>query len=132
MCSIWSELIRGILGPYFGQRAWFVLYHPEKDRQDCLDRYGNEIRRVLGVIDSHLKKTGRQFLVGDKCTYADLVFVPWHWLLLSPPQIMGEDFPKEWEKDYPSCWKWSQTLLERPSVKKCREDRNKAMQAGKK
>ena len=76
----------GCAGPYFGQRAWFVLYAPEQ-MDYCLDRYGNEIRRVLGVIDAHLKKTGRQYLVGDKCTFADLVFVPWHWLLLSAPHM---------------------------------------------
>jgi len=51
-------------------------YHPEKDLTSCLDRYGNEIRRVLGVIDAHLKKTGSEYLVGDKCTYADLMFMP--------------------------------------------------------
>lgn len=45
---------------------------------------------------------------------------------------MGEGFPQEWEKEYPTAWKWSNTLLEREAVKKCREDRNKAMQAGKK
>jgi glutathione S-transferase len=98
----------------------------------CLDRYGNEIRRVLGVIDAHLKKTGKSYLVGDKCTYADLAFVPWHWLLLSPPQIMGEGFAKEWQESYPKCWEWSERLLERDAVKKCREDRTKAIQASKK
>lgn len=118
-------------GPYFGQRAWFILYHPEKNLTSCLDRYGNEIKRVLGVLDSHLKKTGKPYLVGDKATYADLAFVPWMWLILSPPHIMGEDFLKEWEKDYPACWKWISELNERPAVKKCREDRTKAVQASK-
>jgi glutathione S-transferase len=66
-----------MIGPYFGQRAWFIFYHPEKNLTSCLDRYGNEIKRVLGVIDAHLKKTGTEYLVGDKCTYADLAFVPW-------------------------------------------------------
>lgn len=108
-----------------------MLYHPEK-RQDCLDRYGNEVRRVLGVIDSHLKKSGQQYLVGDKCTYADLAFVPWHWLLLSPPQVMGEAFPAEWEKEFPACWAWSERLLQRESVKKCRADRKKAIEDSKK
>ncbi|KAK3711321.1 hypothetical protein LTR37_009701 [Vermiconidia calcicola] len=127
----WMHFQMSGQGPYFGQRAWFVLYHPE-NIDSCLERYGNEIRRVLGVIDSHLKKTGREYLVGDKCSYADLAFVPWHWLLISPPHIMGENFAQEWEKEYPTCWKWSQTLLERPSVKKCRENRQKAIEASKK
>lgn len=115
-----------ITGPYFGQRAWFVLYHQEK-REDCLERYGNEIRRVLGVVDSHLKKTGKPYLVGDKCTYADLAFMPWHWLLTSAPNIMGEDFAKEWKEKYPKCWEWKERLNERKAVKKAREDRQAAM-----
>ena len=118
-------------GPYFGQRAWFVLYHQEKI-DSCLERYGNEIKRVLSVIDSHLKQTGRPYLVGDKVSYADLAFVPWHWLLLSPPHIMGDSFPDEWKSSYPKAWEWSEKLLARPAVKKVREDRTKAIQASKK
>lgn len=114
-------------GPYFGQRAWFVLYHPEKNLTSCLDRYGNEIRRVLSVIDAHLTKTKKPYLCGDRVTYADLSFVPWHWLLLYKPHIMGEDFAKEWEEKYPACWAWNQGLQARPAVKKCREERVEAM-----
>ena len=119
-------------GPYFGQRAWFTLYHPEKNLTSCLDRYGNEIKRVLGVIDSHLKASGREFLVGDKVTYADLAFVPWHWLLEYPPHLMGEDFVKEWKEKYPVCWAWNEKLQARPAVKKCRDERMEAIQNSKK
>jgi glutathione S-transferase len=56
-----------------------------------LERYGNEIWRVTGVLDAHLKKVEGEWLVGDKCTYADLSFVPWYWLC---PAIMGEGFEK--------------------------------------
>jgi len=31
------------------------------------------------VLNRHLE--GKQYLVGDKCTYADLSFVPWNYLL---------------------------------------------------
>ena len=78
-------------GPYFGQRAWFVFYHPEKNLTSVLDRYGDEIWRVTGVVDAHLKKSGGEWLVGEKCTYADLAFVPWYWLC---PAIMGDGFEK--------------------------------------
>lgn len=108
-----------------------MLYHQDKI-DSCLERYGNEIHRVLGVIDEHLKKTGRKYLVGDKCTYADLAFVPWHWLLIQTPNIMGEEFKKEWEEKYPKCWEWAQNLNARQAVQKCREERSKAMQAAKK
>jgi len=86
---------------------------------------------VIGVINSHLKKTGQQYLVGDKATYADLAFVPWHWLLLQQPYIMGEDFLKEWQESYPEAWAWNQRLQERPAVSKAREARNEAMTASK-
>jgi glutathione S-transferase len=56
-----------------------------------LDRYGKEIWRVTGVIDAALEKSGGEWLVGDKCSYADLSFVPWFWLC---PAIMGEGFDK--------------------------------------
>ena len=56
-----------------------------------LDRYGAEIWRVTGVLDAQLKKSGGEWLVGDKCSYADLAFVPWYWLC---PAIMGEGFDK--------------------------------------
>jgi hypothetical protein len=43
------------------------------------------------VIEAQLKKGGGEWLVGDKCSYADLAFVPWYWLC---PAIMGEGFDK--------------------------------------
>lgn len=46
---------------------------------------------MTGVIDAHLQKEKSEWLVGDKCTYADLAFVPWYWLC---PAIMGEGFEK--------------------------------------
>lgn len=114
-------------GPYFGQRAWFIFYHPEKNLTSVLDRYGNEIKRVIGVVDNHLKKTKGQWLVGDKASYADLAWVPWFWLL---PAIMGEGWEKEWQSTYPQAWDWYQRLQARPSVKSAYEDRQKAMGQG--
>lgn len=84
---------------------------------------------MIGVIDSHLKKTGSEYLVGDKCTYADLAFVPWHWLILARPHIMGEEFAAEWKEKYPLAWAWNERLNARPAVTKAREARVKAIQA---
>jgi len=52
-------------GPYFGQAAWFKKFHPEQ-LPSAQTRYQNEIKRVFGVIDNHLKSTGKQYLTGDK------------------------------------------------------------------
>lgn len=39
-------------------------------------RYGNEVKRVADVLDDVLAKS--EWLVGDKCTYADLAFTMWN------------------------------------------------------
>ena len=83
-------------GPYFGQCGWSVIripffsfpsplskarpirfnvLHPEK-LPSAIERYSNEVKRVLGVLEQALR--GKQWLVGDKCTYADLAFVTWN------------------------------------------------------
>jgi len=104
-------------GPYFGQSAWFQFYHPEKF-PSAVDRYNNEIRRVLGVLDSVLSK--QDYLVGGKVTIADLSFVPWNAIV---PRLMPADF--EMEKEFPHTAKWHKQLLERPSVKKVYEIKEK-------
>ena len=60
-------------GPYYGQLAWFLNYHPEKV-PSAIERYKNEVKRVLDVLNSVLEK--HEWLVGDKCTIADLSFIP--------------------------------------------------------
>lgn len=59
--------------PYFGQGFWFNHIHPEKIAS-AQDRYKNEAKRVLGVLESVLLT--REWLVGGKFTIADLSFVP--------------------------------------------------------
>ena len=49
--------------------------HPEKI-PSAVERYQKEIVRVFGVLDSVLAK--QPWLVGDKCSVADLAFVPWN------------------------------------------------------
>lgn len=61
-------------GPYFGQASWFHWLHPEPVKS-ARDRYDAEVRRILGVLDGALKE--RQWLVGEKMTFADLVFLPY-------------------------------------------------------
>lgn len=109
-------------GPYFGQKAWFTYFHPEKGITSAIERYANEIKRVVGVIDRHLAKTGKPYLVGDKVSYADLAFVPWH-------MALGFLVP-DWDpsKEHPNFTKWNQSLLDRPSVKKITADKAAASQ----
>lgn len=67
-------------GPYYGQAVWFTKYHPEQ-LLSAQERYYREIERVTGVLESHLKAQPKgddgPWLVGGKCSYADLAFVTW-------------------------------------------------------
>ena len=69
---------------------------------------------------------GKEYLVGDKCTYADLSFVTWATLA---PFAIGSQHKIEWEK-YPNYNKWLERLTSRPAVKKVMEDKQKAMSKG--
>ncbi|CAK1361383.1 Glutathione S-transferase 2 [Cercospora beticola] len=120
----WRDFQMSGQGPYFGQRAWFALFHSEKI-PSAIERYTNEIKRVLGVIDAHLTKTGKPYLVGDKVSYADLMFVTWNTVV---PRLLGEGFDAEWKEKYPKCYEWHQSLISRPAVKKVLEDKAAATQ----
>jgi glutathione S-transferase len=72
----WEHFQMSGQGPYLGQRMWFDRYHAEF-YPSAVERYTNEAKRVVGVIDAHLKKKGTDFLVGDKPCFADFMLVPW-------------------------------------------------------
>lgn len=55
--------------PYFGQAAWFKLFHPEKI-PSAIERYEKEILRVLQVLESVLET--KEWLNGDEATIADI------------------------------------------------------------
>jgi len=78
-----------------------------------IDRYIGEIKRVTGVIDAHLKKTGTPYLLGDHATFVDLAWIPWFNMATSF-LIPGW----EWKTEYPLFATWFGSLLERPAVQK--------------
>lgn len=49
-----------------------VGYAPEPIEYG-INRYQNETRRLYGVLDKHLADSKTSYLVGDKCTIADIV-----------------------------------------------------------
>ncbi|KAG4026442.1 hypothetical protein MFRU_040g00030 [Monilinia fructicola] len=110
-------------GPYWGQAAWFNLFHAEK-LPSAQKRYVDEIHRVVGVLDGVLGQSENGWLVGDKITYADLAFITWHVVLagiFSPPE-----FKDQWDiTKYPHYKKWVETMLERPAVKKVLEEQQR-------
>ncbi|CAL5866976.1 uncharacterized protein PFLUO_LOCUS1188 [Penicillium psychrofluorescens] len=108
-------------GPMFGQAGWFAVLHHEK-LPSAIERYQNEVRRVLGVLNGALE--GKDWLVGDHCTFADLAFLPWNnradTLLFPAP---GEDVFAPW----PNVQAWQARLEARDSWKKAMEIRDQLM-----
>ena len=115
-------------GPYFGQSVWFRNFHAEKI-PSAMERYAKEVKRVSTVIDSHLAKSGKPYLTGDKCTYADLAFAPWIQML--DPFVIGKEAKDELDKELPHYKKWADAIYERESVKKCFAEKDEAMKASK-
>lgn len=50
-------------GPYYGQYAWFSVFHPEKV-ESAVKRYEEQTLRVVGVLDKIL--ADKEYLVGNK------------------------------------------------------------------
>jgi len=108
-------------GPYFGQGAWFYNYHAEK-LPSAIDRYQQEIRRIVKVLDGILST--RQYLVGDKVTYADLSFFMWN-------VFIDRCFESEsWKiEEYPHFQRWHESMAARDSVKGALKERDDTMAA---
>lgn len=58
-----------------GQANHFVRYAAEHIEY-AVTRYQNEVKRLYGVLDKHLKDANTDYLVGSKCTIADIVSKP--------------------------------------------------------
>ena len=71
----WLMWQMGGVGPMFGQVGFFYRYGG-KDFEDKrpLERYVNEARRLLGVLDQRLE--GRDWVMGDY-SMADIAIFPW-------------------------------------------------------
>ncbi|PMD17219.1 glutathione S-transferase, partial [Hyaloscypha hepaticicola] len=90
--------------------VWFSHMHLDR-LPSAISRYRNELRRVLGVLNTALE--GKKYLVGDKVPIADLSFVPRHSII---PFICMED--TDWvTKRFPNVDPWMGELMERDSVK---------------
>lgn len=106
--------------------AWFYKFHSEQV-QSAKDRYRDQTLRVLHVINMHLEKSGQEYLVGNKVTYADLAFVTWDMMI---EWIVGDEAQSlDIHGKYPLWSKWNKSLLARDSVKKIMSDKNAAMAA---
>ncbi|MBE3049057.1 glutathione S-transferase, partial [Candidatus Bathyarchaeota archaeon] len=105
LCKQWLHFQMSGQGPYYGQVIWFTTYAKE-DIPLAINRYKDEMRRVTGVLERALD--GRDWLVGDKYTYADLSFHPWQRVI---PRVHDEDF---YDK-FPRVKAWMDRMDARPA-----------------
>lgn len=72
----WLFFQVGGVGPMFGQFGHFYKFAREQcDHFYPLQRYTNETKRLLGVLEKRLE--GRDYLVGDAYSIADIATFPW-------------------------------------------------------
>jgi len=97
------------VGPMFGQFGHFYKFAKEK-LPYAIDRYTNEARRLLGVLEKQL--TGRAYLIGDKYTIADIATFPWVGCL-DWGYNAGADL--KLKEDFPQVMAWYARCMERPA-----------------
>ena len=79
------------------------------------------MKRILTVLDNCL--TGKQWLVGNKCTFADLAFVTWNDRVDMLCGAPGSQPLKE----FPNVENWHNRMIARDSFKKAMHRREKLM-----
>jgi GST-like protein len=73
----WLMFQMGGVGPMFGQVGYFHYFAGrEFEDKRPRDRYVNESKRLLGVLDKQLE--GREWIAGDY-SIADIATFPWIW-----------------------------------------------------
>jgi glutathione S-transferase len=96
------------VGPMQGQANHFTRYAPETI-QYGVDRYQNETRRLYGVLEKHLEDGSKEYLVGNKCTIADIAHYGW----IASAGWAGIEI-----NDFPTLKAWEERMEKRPGVAK--------------
>ena len=108
-CLQWLFFQVGHIGPMFGQFGHFFKYAKDKcDHPYPLERYTNEAKRLLGVLNTQL--SDREYLVGE-LSIADIATFPWVDALDSGYGA-GDVIPVS---DYPHVSAWLDRCKARPS-----------------
>ena len=102
----WLMWQMGGLGPMFGQDGHFKLYAPEKIPY-AINRYDAECKRLLGVLDRQLEKTGD--CVAGEYSIADMAIFPW------VATTKARDIDRS---EFAQVQAWFERLRVRPAVEK--------------
>ncbi|GAB5379089.1 MAG: glutathione binding-like protein [Aliiglaciecola sp.] len=109
----WLLLQNTSIGPMFGQFGHFykVMAGELKDTYS-LNRYGNEVRRLFGVLDHQL--SGQEWLAANQFSIADIAVAPWIWTMKEI--YRGEDVIQV--ADFKNVERWYAQVIKRPSWSK--------------
>ncbi|WP_068634476.1 glutathione S-transferase family protein, partial [Oleiphilus sp. HI0043] len=99
----WLMFQMGGIGPMMGQANVFFRYFPEKIPA-AIDRYHNEVKRLFGVLDSHLSE--HEYLVNN---YSIADIANWAWVRTHNWSGVEID-------SYPNLERWVKAIYERPAA----------------
>jgi GSH-dependent disulfide-bond oxidoreductase len=94
------------IGPMYGQAFHFRSVAPERVPY-AIDRYTNEVGRILGVMDKRLWENA--YLVGAEYTIADIACWPW----VRNSHSFGFNM-----ENFPNVQRWVGLIAERPAVRR--------------
>jgi GST-like protein len=107
----WVMFQMGGVGPMFGQLGFFHRFAgKEYEDKRPRDRYVNESKRLLGVMDKQLAQ--HQWLAGDEYSIADIATFPWIRNLIGfyeAAELVGF-------KDFPNVARALEAFVARPAV----------------
>ncbi|MBA2660995.1 MAG: glutathione S-transferase family protein [Bradymonadaceae bacterium] len=98
----WLMFQMSALGPSVGQN---VHFRAREGSEYASERFGNEVGRLLGVIEQRL--SAERYLAGDAYSIADMATYPW-----LRPTIVGS------LEHYPAISRWFEELGARPAVQR--------------
>jgi len=107
----WLMFQMGGIGPMFGQLGFFHKFAgKDYDDKRPRDRYVQESRRLLGVLEQRLK--GRNWIMGHDYTIADIAIFPWVRNLIGfyeAKELVGF-------ADFPEVGRVLESFVSRPAV----------------
>jgi len=104
----WTFWQIGQLGPLAGQFGRFS--GAETKNYDAIEHFEKLVWRCLNVLNSRLEQSA--YLAGNTFTVADIATLPW----ISSKQSYLQIYDVPWNEKCPAIGRWSESLLQRPSV----------------
>ena len=114
----WLMFQMGGIGPMMGQAMYFqrIAAPAGEENPFAIKRYVDESRRLLEVLNTRLE--GREWLVGDGMSIADIATCPWYGGLVTDNFYEAAEFLDV--RSYKNVMRWTNELADRPTVKRGR------------